>query len=185
MSRASMRLVAFLAAVLFVVVAPTAAQSSVSINAHAAVGAGTFGPGCTSGGSEFCDDRSFSFHLAAVSGSSGSPAFGYFDRKNVANGNTFVGAVTCLSVVGNKTAVGGFVTQPSDPPGVPFLVYVADNGPPGPGDRRDQPVLDLRARGGLADAGIPTRLPVGTVTTRLLRVDERRHDRPLGRRNGG
>jgi hypothetical protein len=131
MSRASVRLVAFLAAVLFVAVAPTAAQSSVSINAHAVFGAGTFGPGCTSGGTEFCDDRSFSFHLAAVSASSGSPAFGYFDRKNLANGNTFVGAVTCLSVVGNKVAVGGFVTQPSDPPGVPFLVYVTDNGPAG------------------------------------------------------
>jgi hypothetical protein len=39
--------------------------------------------------------------------------------------------VTCLSVVGNKTAVGGFVTQPSDPAGVPFLVYVIDNGLPG------------------------------------------------------
>jgi hypothetical protein len=43
MSRVSTRLVAFLAAVLFVVVAPTAAQSSVPINAHAVVVARTEG----------------------------------------------------------------------------------------------------------------------------------------------
>jgi hypothetical protein len=87
-----------------------------------------FGPGCTSGGIEFCDARSLSFHLAAVSASSGSPAFGYFDRTNIANHHTFAGVVTCLSVVGNKTAVGGFVTSPSSSPATPFLVYVIDNG---------------------------------------------------------
>jgi hypothetical protein len=116
------------------VVAPAAANSSSSTSGHVALGTGTFGPACTSGGTEFCDDRSFSFHLAAVSTSSGLPAFGYFDRTNLANGNRFAGVVTCLAVVGNKTAVGGFLTTPSSSPATPFLVYVTDTGAGGSGD---------------------------------------------------
>lgn len=134
MSRTSMRLVVLLGVVALAVVVPTGANSSVSVSAHTALGAGTFGPGCTSGGTEFCDQRSFSFRLAAASGSSGSPALGYFERKNLANGNVFAGVVTCLSVVGNTTAVGGFLTTPSSTPAVPFLLYVVDSGAGGIGD---------------------------------------------------
>ena len=126
-----------LAAVVLAAAAPAAAKSSHhSLLAHAAVGTGAFGPGCTTGGSQaFCDSRSFVFHLAALSGFFGFPALGYFDRTNVANGNTLAGAVTCLSVSGNQASVGGFVTRTPDGSGtgVPFLVYVLDNGRSGAG----------------------------------------------------
>lgn len=121
-----------LAVLALVVAAPAAAKfSRHALLAHAAAGTGAFGPGCTTGGSQaFCDSRSFVFHLAAISGFPGFPAFGYFDRTNVANGNTFAGSVTCLSVAGNQASVGGFVTRTpgGSGTGVPFLVYVLDNG---------------------------------------------------------
>lgn len=124
----------YLTMTLAVVVLAVAASASAKparhlFFSHATVGAGAFGPGCTTGGQVFCDSRSFVFHLAAVSGS-GLQAFGYFDRTNVANGNTFAGAVTCLSVSGNQASVGGILTRTPDGSGIgaPFLVHVLDNG---------------------------------------------------------
>jgi hypothetical protein len=121
-----------LAVLALVVAAPAGAKlARHALFAHAAAGTGAFGPGCTTGGDEaLCDSRSFVFHLAAISGFSGTSAFGYFDRTNVANGNTFAGAVTCLSVSAHQAAVGGFVTRTpgGSGAGVPFLVYVLDNG---------------------------------------------------------
>jgi hypothetical protein len=131
MPRISVCLIALVVVGLLVAAAPAAASSPLSIGAHLALGTGTYGPGCTTGGNEFCDSRSFSFHLAAVSGAAGSPAFGYFDRINSANGHSFAGSVTCMSVVGGKTAVGGFLTKPTDPSAPVFLVYVSDSGLPG------------------------------------------------------
>ena len=58
---------------------------------------------------------------------------GYFDRTNVANGNTFAGAVTCFTVSGKQATVGGILTRTPDGSGIgaPFLVQVLDNGRPG------------------------------------------------------
>jgi hypothetical protein len=122
-----------LAVVILTVAAPAAAKSArPAFLTHAVVGTGAFGPGCTTGGQVFCDSRAFVFHLAALSGS-GFPAFGYFDRTNVANGNTFAGAVTCLTVSGNQASVGGILTRTPDGSGIgaPFLVHVLDNARPG------------------------------------------------------
>jgi hypothetical protein len=121
-----------LAVLVLAVAAPASAKARQAFFSHAAVGTGAFGPGCTTGGQVFCDSRSFVFHLAALSGS-GFPALGYFDRTNVANGNTFAGAVTCLRVSGNQASVGGILTRTPDGSGIgaPFLVYVLDNGRPG------------------------------------------------------
>jgi hypothetical protein len=121
-----------LAVLVLAVAAPASAKSHQAFFTRAAVGTGAFGPGCTTGGQVFCDTRSFVFHLAALS-VPGFPAFGYFDRTNVTNGNTFAGAVTCLSVSGNQASVGGILTSTPDGSGIgaPFLVHVLDNGRPG------------------------------------------------------
>ncbi len=137
----SMRLAAVLAVATCAVAAPTAASSSVdrvhgrtlaNAGLHLALGTGTYGPGCTTTG--VCDDRSFRFQLAAVAGPAGSPAFGYFARTRVANGNSFSGPVTCMTVADGKAAVGGYATPPDGSPATPFLVYVTDNSQPGGAD---------------------------------------------------
>lgn len=99
--------------------------------AHA-FGAGNFGPACwqTHGG-PFCAPYDYSFRLLSVRRANGR-AWGIFERRNNDLGGIFTGRVTCMTVEGNRAAVGGILgaTGPAFP-GEPFLIYVEDNGPLG------------------------------------------------------
>lgn len=97
-------------------------------------GAGTFGPGCAeTHAGPFCITAQFTFRLLARSRGHGGRASGVFERRNDVNGNTFLTEVTCANVEGNRAAIGGIVTRtpspdPSSGTGVPFILYVEDNG---------------------------------------------------------
>ena len=100
-------------------------------------GAGTFGPACwqTHGG-PFCAPFSYTFRLLGV-GTGSAPPWGVFERRNHTTGGILRGRVTCMTVEGNRAAIGGVFQTTSALPGDPFIVYVEDNGPLGSpvGDR--------------------------------------------------
>jgi hypothetical protein len=64
----------------------------------------------------------------------GNPARGHFFLQQ--GSLTLEGSVTCINVVGNRAAVGGVITQSSDPSlvGRGYVHHVEDNGSPGRGD---------------------------------------------------
>lgn len=110
-------------------------------------GAGTYGPACwdTIRG-PFCPPYTYEFRLLGLQRGHGR-ASGVFERRNMQLGSVYSGRVTCLTVTGNRAAVGGILT--AAPPGVsnpgdPFLVYVEDNGPLGsPSEDRISALLVL------------------------------------------
>ena len=64
----------------------------------------------------------------------GQGAKGVFLEQPLLNGvptTTRRGAVRCLNVVGNTAVIGGIFTAPLYAYGIPFAMYVVDNGPPG------------------------------------------------------
>ena len=138
MLRGLIRVTALVGLVALFVVGPASARLGRSLaTPHTVLASGEFGPGCTTGGSVWCDDRTLDVRLAAASGpiGSGLPVFGAFERVNPANGGTFEGVVTCLGVIGHEAVIGGFggfVTTPS--PLGPFVVYLYDNDLPGGAD---------------------------------------------------
>jgi hypothetical protein len=126
---------AIFALALFAVAPGSARTARAQVASHAVVGSGSYGPGCTVGGTTSdCDSRHLEFTLAAFSGpfGAGLPVFGAYERVNPANGGIFDGVVTCLKVVAGHAAVGGIggFRASTEPPG-PFLTYVTDGGLPG------------------------------------------------------
>jgi hypothetical protein len=100
-----------------------------------AFGVGTYGPGCwqTHGG-PFCTPFNYTTRLLGVQQGS-RRAWGTFERRNNVTGGTFAGTVTCMTVEGNRAAIAGFLTQePGVQPGIsvgmPYVIYVEDNGAP-------------------------------------------------------
>jgi hypothetical protein len=64
----------------------------------------------------------------------GQRAKGLFLEQPLLNGlptTTRRGVVRCLNVVGNAAVIGGRFTAPLSLYGLPFAMYVVDNGPPG------------------------------------------------------
>jgi hypothetical protein len=98
-----------------------------------AFGAGTFGPGCwqTQEG-PFCVPFNYTMRLLGISEGQSGRARGVFERRNNVTGGTFRGDVTCMTVDGNRAAVGGIFTLTPGTPGIsegdPFIVWVEDNG---------------------------------------------------------
>jgi hypothetical protein len=97
-------------------------------------GAGDFGPGCweTQGG-PFCTPFDYTMRLLGVGRDESGLAWGEFERRNNPNGTSLSGRVTCMTVDGNRAAIGGFLTikaspQPGFEVGDPFVIYVEDNG---------------------------------------------------------
>jgi hypothetical protein len=97
-------------------------------------GVGNFGPGCwqTEGG-PFCVPFDYTMRLLGVGRETSGRAWGEFERRNNPNGRSFSGRVTCMTVDGNRAAIGGFLTitaspQPGFEVGNPFVIYVEDNG---------------------------------------------------------
>ncbi|MGH3104776.1 MAG: hypothetical protein ACRDN6_11850 [Gaiellaceae bacterium] len=125
-----------LAAAGFAGLAPT---TETGVKGDIAFGVGTFGPGCTQDTPPprpiFCTASNFTVRLLALAGPNGFRVHGFFERRNNQNGNTFSGPITCLNVQGKTASIGGVVTRTPSPTGegtgVPYLVYVVDNGPPG------------------------------------------------------
>lgn len=99
-------------------------------------GVGSIGPGCQvppPPRDTFCTPFSYTYRLLAVSRFIGDRAWGTMERRNNETGGTFAGPVRCLKVAGNRAAIGGILNQTPNGQniGVPFLVYVVDNGPLG------------------------------------------------------
>lgn len=115
-------------------VAATAGTSIDESDRHDySVGVGSIGPGCQmppAPRETFCTPFSYTYRLLAVSKFIGDRAWGTMERRNNETGGTFAGSVRCLRVAGNRAAIGGILDRTPDGQniGVPFLVYVVDNG---------------------------------------------------------
>jgi hypothetical protein len=96
-----------------------------------AQGAGSVAPGTCVGTFCLASGREFSFSAKAIG--FGGHATGTYHQSNLINaGPGVTGDVTCLNVLGNFASFGGVITQAAGNPaavGLPFVVYVADNGP--------------------------------------------------------
>jgi hypothetical protein len=126
-------------------------------------GVGNFGPACwqTHGG-QFCSPFNFTSRILAVQ-QGNQRAWGQFERHNNVNGGTFFGPVACITVDGNRAAIGGVLTEEPGQPGIsagdPYVIYVEDNGPPG-GSSADQiSVLAVLPPGDPDLALMPTEFP--------------------------
>lgn len=105
-----------------------------STNRNYSFGVGNFGPGCwqTDGG-PFCAPFDYTMRLLGIGRAKSGRAWGEFERRNNPNGTSLSGQVTCMTVDGNRAAIGGFLTikaspQPGFEVGDPFVIYVEDNG---------------------------------------------------------
>ena len=114
-------------------------------------GVGNYGPACwqTHGG-PFCSPFHFTSRLLAVQ-QGNQRAWGQFERHNNDNGGTFFGPVTCVTVDGNRAAIGGVLTEAPGQPGIsvgdPYIVYVEDNGRPGSTSADEISVLAILPEG--------------------------------------
>lgn len=91
-------------------------------------GGGTIGPGCPTPDTCITDTRTFA--LDAHADSHGRDAFGSVEYAGPTHYEDE--EVTCLSVDGNKAAIGGIVTQADRPSvvGMWALMFVSDGGSP-------------------------------------------------------
>ena len=92
-----------------------------------AFGTTTQNPGCTEDGPPFCYASTLTYRVLAVEHGNGH-AWGIVSRFNYGTGITRSAYVTCMTVAGDKAAIGGMETSPDN---VPFLLYVQDRGLPG------------------------------------------------------
>jgi hypothetical protein len=106
-------------------------------------GGGHFGPGCFDGPGNVCFQypRDFSVDAHRIGGVvSGTLNYGH--------GILLIqGQITCMTVVGNRAALGGIVRNGTDI-GTPFLLQLVDNGMPNSSGDRSSAVY-------LKDAGEP------------------------------
>lgn len=128
-----------------------------------AYGVGNYGPACwqTHGG-PFCSPFHYTSRLLAARQGS-ERAWGEFERHNNDTGGTFFGPVTCVTVEGNRAAIGGVLTEQPGQPGVsvgdPYVIYVEDNGRPG-GSAADQiSALSILPEGDPDRPLMPARFP--------------------------
>jgi hypothetical protein len=108
-------------------------------------GGGHFGAGCFDGPGNVCfaHPRDFSVDAHRIAGVVGG-------TLNYGQGGLLIrGQITCMTVVGNRAAMGGIVRATGDGSdiGTPFVVQLVDNGPPigSSGDRSG--AVDLLAPG--------------------------------------
>lgn len=141
----------------FIVTALAAAIAATTTAALAAApefakteGAGSADP-CTVvpplGGANFCFPRGRDFAFSAISRGVGpivrglgGHANGFYEQHNIGGvGGGFRGDVTCLNVVDNTAVFGGIIRAQAnqDVDGVPFVIYVVDNGEASQGDPPD------------------------------------------------
>jgi hypothetical protein len=96
-----------------------------------AEGAGSIAPGSCIG--SFCLNAGREFDFSATQLGFGTAAKGTYHQAGLLNPGAGVsGRVTCLNVAGNLASFGGVITSDAGDPslvGVPFAVWVADNGP--------------------------------------------------------
>jgi hypothetical protein len=114
-------------------IATAGGEESATPGHNHAFGAGTFGPGCVvTHAGPFCTQFNYTVRLLGIQSGNGGEARGVMERRNNVNGGTFLGRVTCMTVDGNRAAIGGFFTRTPGQPGIsdgdPFLLYVSDNG---------------------------------------------------------
>ena len=98
-----------------------------------AFGVGTYGPACwqTHGG-PFCTPFDYTSRVLAVQQGI-HQAWGTFERRNNVTGGVFAGTVTCTTIDHNRASIGGILTkepgaQPGISVGMPYVIYVEDNG---------------------------------------------------------
>jgi len=105
------------------------------VNQDRVYGGGAFGPGCVVPDINFCIDYTRNFAIDAHATAGGNAAFG--DATYGAPLHDQHHQVTCLSVDGNKAAVGGIVTQADRPSavGLWFVQFFVDRGTPAFGER--------------------------------------------------
>ena len=85
-------------------------------------------------GTTFCLTQGREFSFSAKQRGFGERATGFYTQRNLLNpGPGIRGEVTCLNVLGEFAVFGGIVRQSASTSliGLPFVVYVVDNGPPG------------------------------------------------------
>jgi hypothetical protein len=115
-----------------------------------AQGAGSIAPGSCVG--TFCLNQGREFAFSAKQIGFGGHASGTYQQSNLINpGPGVTGTVECLNVAGNLASFGGVITSDPGSPslvGVPFVVWVADNGPADSG-------LDLISPLGVFPTGDP------------------------------
>jgi hypothetical protein len=143
--KASAALACVLAA--FVVAAPAVAKPPAFASAQ---GAGSIAPGACVG--TFCLGNGREFDFTAKQLGFGGHAAGTYHQAGLdSTGPGVTGRVTCLDVLGNFASFGGVITDDPGSPqlvGVPFVVWVADNGPADSG-------LDLISPLGVFPTGDP------------------------------
>ena len=91
-------------------------------------------------------DRVRTFSFSAKQRGFGERASGFWTRRQAIAGggtSTLGGRVTCLNTLGDTAVFGGVITEQSNPAGntelvgVPFLIWVVDNGTASDGDPPD------------------------------------------------
>ena len=105
-------------------------QDDDGTNGAYAFAGGTTGPGCVPTDPPFCHQFGHTYRILAVSrGEEGIP-WGVFQRRNQGTGGVFTGRLTCSTIEGHRAVIGGYVTSSATPEfvGVPFLIYLEDNG---------------------------------------------------------
>jgi hypothetical protein len=139
MSRGVRRTIVVLTALAALTAAATALSAGdegAPFNGSSAFGGGRFGPGCFPGGT-FCialhRDLAFDVHQRGEGLVRGSISYG----RNGAGTGGIEGDVNCLSIDGNRAAIGGITAN-----GEGFVIYVTDNGPVG-GSTLDEASLML------------------------------------------
>ena len=122
------------------------AGSAAAPDFDSAQGAGSIAPGtCVldepapiSPGTAFCLTQGREFSFSAKQRGFGERATGFYTQRNAVNpGPGIRGEVTCLNVLGEFAVFGGIIRESvsSTLIGLPFVVYVVDNGPPGSSPR--------------------------------------------------
>jgi hypothetical protein len=111
-----------------------------------AEGAGTYGPGCAilvPPELQGCFSFARNFSFSAIQRGFGESASGVYTNERLDNERRFTGRVTCLNVLGETAVFGGVIregvnlTTGQDISGLPFAVWVIDNGNASDGDPPD------------------------------------------------